>query len=422
VWSYRRHCQISPVLAACAILVVLAAEPHPAAAVPASITASGTDDAARAARAVHRAEAVLEDATVIARAAARRLEAATAAMPAAQKRVAISRGAVAAALAAANTAGRRAQAARTAYTEIAGNYDQAQQRFADARTKVDEIARATYMGSSFARINVLVEATGPADIMDRLSLVDQLMRAQQKDVDTLLDARRVVRTEQDRAGLAKRTAEEAEASAKSKLAAAKQAQGAAVRARQALVRLTLSRAAALRVANSQRSAVLARYRAAKAEEARVQSALRGWAAKSGEGRYGGGKLRMPVSGWKSSDFGQRYDPYYRVWQLHAGTDFAAGGGTPIRAAADGRVIRAGWSGGYGNYTCISHGKINGLGLQTCYGHQSAILVQVGEYVRRGEVIGRVGTTGASTGNHLHFETRFNGVPRNPLNYLPGCLC
>jgi len=116
------------------------------------------------------------------------------------------------------------------------------------------------------------------------------------------------------------------------------------------------------------------------------------------------------------------DPFYRVWQLHAGTDFAAPRGTPIRAAAAGHVIRAGWSDGYGNYTCIDHGRLDGLNFQTCYGHQSAILVGVGEYVRRGEVIGRVGTTGASTGNHLHFETRFNGVPRNPLQYLPNCLC
>jgi murein DD-endopeptidase MepM/ murein hydrolase activator NlpD len=86
------------------------------------------------------------------------------------------------------------------------------------------------------------------------------------------------------------------------------------------------------------------------------------------------------------------------------------------------VIRAGYNGGYGNYTCISHGRLGGEGFSTCYGHQSAIGVHVGEQVRRGEVIGRVGTTGASTGNHLHFETRFNGEPRNPASYLPGCLC
>jgi murein DD-endopeptidase MepM/ murein hydrolase activator NlpD len=165
--------------------------------------------------------------------------------------------------------------------------------------------------------------------------------------------------------------------------------------------------------------VLAKYRAAKAEEQRVVAALQEWEMRhGGVTSYAGGRLLVPVHGWKTSDFGQRYDPYYRVWQLHAGMDIAAPGGTPIHAAAAGRVIRAGYNGGYGNYTCISHGS----GLSTCYGHQSAIGVRVGEYVRRGEVIGRVGTTGASTGYHLHFETRVRGVPKNPVGYLPPCLC
>jgi murein DD-endopeptidase MepM/ murein hydrolase activator NlpD len=396
-------------------LVSLTVAPSPAVA--------DTGDAASAARAVDRASAVLENATDRARAAALRLEAATAAMPAAQRRVATSRGAVAAAITAANTAGRRANAARAAYAQIAGDYDRAQAEFADARDRVDQIAQATYMGSTFSRINVLVEATGPADIMDRLSLVDQLMRTQQQDVDRLIVARREARSAQDRAGLAKREAEDAEAIAQGKLMAAKDAQTAAVRAHQELVHLMVTRQAALRLANAQRSAVLARYQAAVDEEQRIRAALRGYSVKSGgDGRYGGGLLLMPVRGWKSSDFGNRYDPYYRVWQLHAGADFAAPRGSPIHAAAAGHVIRAGWNGGYGNYTCISHGRIGGYGFQTCYGHQSAILVRVGEYVRRGEVIGRVGTTGASTGNHLHFETRFDGVPRNPLRYLPSCLC
>jgi murein DD-endopeptidase MepM/ murein hydrolase activator NlpD len=388
--------------------------------------AADTGSAAdRAARAADRAEAVLENATIIARAAARRLEVANAGLPAAQNKVAVSRGLVSAALTAANTAGRNARAARVAYSSVANSFEHAQGKVAAARGRVDQIAQATYMGSSFSRINVVVDATGPQDMMDRLSLVQQVMRAQKQDVDTLIGARRTARTEQDRAGLAKRAAEYSEQVSQQRLRDAKDAQNAAVRARQALQHLATVRASALRAANSQRSAVLARYREAKAEEQRIQAALRGWDDRNGfsaGSRYAGGKLLMPVEGWKSSDFGWRYDPFYRVWQLHAGADFAAGHGTPIHAAASGRVIKAGWNGGYGNYTCLANGRIQGVPLSTCYGHQSAILVHVGEYVRRGEVIGRVGTTGASTGNHLHFETRFNGVPRNPLPYLPSCLC
>jgi murein DD-endopeptidase MepM/ murein hydrolase activator NlpD len=131
---------------------------------------------------------------------------------------------------------------------------------------------------------------------------------------------------------------------------------------------------------------------------------------------------MPVNGWKSSDFGMRFDPFFRVWQLHAGVDLAAPGGAAIHAAASGRVMRAGYNGGYGNFTCISHGRSSGRGLSTCYAHQSRILVWSGQWVSRGQVIGRVGTTGASTGYHLHFEVRLDGRPSQPLQWLPSCLC
>ncbi|MFI7541697.1 M23 family metallopeptidase [Actinoplanes sp. NPDC049599] len=399
----------------CAAAVVLSA--------PGSGFAAPGDDAKRAGRAVDRAEAILEHATATARNAARRLEAATSALPEAQKRVATSSGLVAAASVQAATARRKADAARASYRVIAGRFAQAQEHVVEARDRVDGIAAASYMGGNFATLNVLVGARGPQDAMDRLGLVDQVMQKQQESVDAYLGARRTARTEQDRAGLAKRAAEDAEREAVARLTAAKDARTAAQRARAAVIRLAQSRRSALIVARSQRSAVLAKYEAAKAEEARIQRALRDWDDKSGDGGdYVGGNLRMPVHGWKSSSFGNRYDPYYRVWQLHAGTDFAAGGGTPIHAAAGGRVSQSGWYGGYGNYTCINHGKRGGRSFSTCYGHQSKILVSDGEYVRRGEVIGRVGTTGASTGYHLHFETRFDGVPRDPLNYLPGCLC
>jgi len=399
----------------CAAAVLLSA--------PGCAFAAPGDDAKRAGRAVDRAEAILEHATATARNAARRLEAATSALPAAQKRVATSSGLVAAASVQAATARRKADAARASYRTIAGQFEQAQEHVVEARDRVDEIAAASYMGGNFATLNVLVGARGPQDAMDRLGLVDQVMQKQQESVDAYLGARRTARTEQDRAGLAKRVAESAEREAVAKLTAAKDAQTAAKQARAAVIRLAQSRRSALIVARSQRAAVLAEYEAAKAEEARIQGALRDWDDKNGGGGdYTGGNLLMPVHGWKSSNFGTRYDPYYRVWQLHAGTDFAAGGGTPIHAAAGGRVVQAGWSGGYGNYTCINHGKRGGRSFSTCYGHQSKILVNDGEYVRRGEVIGRVGTTGASTGFHLHFETRFDGVPKNPLEYLPGCLC
>jgi murein DD-endopeptidase MepM/ murein hydrolase activator NlpD len=98
--------------------------------------------------------------------------------------------------------------------------------------------------------------------------------------------------------------------------------------------------------------------------------------------------------------------------MHEGIDIGVGSGTPIRAAAGGTVIFAGWMGGYGNLTIIDHGN----GLATAYAHQSAFAVGGGA-VSQGTVIGYVGTTGNSTGAHLHFEVRVNGSPVNPLGYL-----
>ena len=116
----------------------------------------------------------------------------------------------------------------------------------------------------------------------------------------------------------------------------------------------------------------------------------------------------PTSGTISSRYGSRWG------RTHKGLDIAASTGTPIKAAASGTVTAAGWNnGGYGNLIVISHGN----GVQTYYGHCSSISVKVGQTVSAGDVIGKVGSTGRSTGPHLHFEIRVNGTAYNPLNYV-----
>jgi murein DD-endopeptidase MepM/ murein hydrolase activator NlpD len=109
----------------------------------------------------------------------------------------------------------------------------------------------------------------------------------------------------------------------------------------------------------------------------------------------------------TSGFGMRWG------RMHEGIDIAAPTGTPIRAADSGSVEIAGYEGGYGNYTCIEHGG----GLATCYAHQNSIGVSVGQTVAQAQIIGTVGSTGHSTGPHLHFEVRVNGQAVDPLGYL-----
>jgi murein DD-endopeptidase MepM/ murein hydrolase activator NlpD len=124
-----------------------------------------------------------------------------------------------------------------------------------------------------------------------------------------------------------------------------------------------------------------------------------------------GGFGQPIPGAAlTSPFGLRNDPLSNGAGFHPGVDFGAGSGTPIHAAAAGVVVTAGDCGGYGNCVVIDHGG----SLATVYGHQSELLVQVGEHVDEGQVIGLVGSTGASTGPHLHFEVRLHGLPIDPL--------
>jgi murein DD-endopeptidase MepM/ murein hydrolase activator NlpD len=134
-----------------------------------------------------------------------------------------------------------------------------------------------------------------------------------------------------------------------------------------------------------------------------------WFEASGIGRESGGMTR-PVPGGVTSGFGMRFHPILNYSRMHQGVDLRASYGTPIIAVSDGRVEFAGWHGGHGNTVELSHGG----GVETLYGHMSRIAVSAGERVRRGAVIGYVGSTGLSTGPHLHFEVHRGGVPVNPL--------
>lgn len=125
----------------------------------------------------------------------------------------------------------------------------------------------------------------------------------------------------------------------------------------------------------------------------------------------------PVAGSITSPFGYRTHPIFHSRIFHSGIDIGAGMGTPIKASNSGKVIMAGWYGGYGKVVIIDHGIVRGQPITTLYGHMSSINVSQGQKVNQGQIIGRVGTTGYSTGPHLHFEVRVKGQPRNPLNFM-----
>ena len=167
-----------------------------------------------------------------------------------------------------------------------------------------------------------------------------------------------------------------------------------------------------------------RKEAAAAAAAAAAAKKKGGSSSSSSGSSAGnlssatltsGTFTWPLPGYtnNSSAYGWRVHPIYGTRKFHKGEDIPAPTGTPIVAAASGTVTTAGWVSGYGNYTVINHGG----GVMTAYGHQSAIHVSVGQRVTAGQTIGLVGSTGNSTGPHLHFEVYVNGSTQNPMSYF-----
>jgi murein DD-endopeptidase MepM/ murein hydrolase activator NlpD len=148
-------------------------------------------------------------------------------------------------------------------------------------------------------------------------------------------------------------------------------------------------------------------------EAELAAARKAAGIAGGEEAGGAGMFSWPVTGTITSPFGWRSNPFGGAPEFHQGLDIAAPTGTTVTAAAGGTVIMAQWYGGYGNYILIDHGG----GYSTGYGHLSAIYVSQGQTVARSQAIGAVGSTGQSTGPHLHFEVRINGKPVDPAPRL-----
>ena len=121
----------------------------------------------------------------------------------------------------------------------------------------------------------------------------------------------------------------------------------------------------------------------------------------------------PVKGWVTSDFGSRSDPYTGDKVMHTGLDISGPYGKEVIAPSDGTVVFAGLEGGYGNVVVVDHG----YGIKTRYGHLASMRVKAGERVKRGQIIAGLGNTGRSTGPHLHYEVRVNGVSENPHKYI-----
>ncbi len=147
----------------------------------------------------------------------------------------------------------------------------------------------------------------------------------------------------------------------------------------------------------------------------LEAMIRKLQSSGNQAQIGTGTYSWPTPGFVkiTSEYGMRYHPILKTRKMHTGIDIGAPSGVSILAADGGKVIYSGWMGGYGQVVVIDHGA----GMSTLYAHQSTLLVSNGASVSKGQVIGKVGSTGWSTGAHLHFEVRVNGTPVNPHSYV-----
>ncbi len=290
---------------------------------------------------------------------------------------------------------------------------QAERDLQKAQASLEQRAVNMYKSGGVTYLEVLLDTHRLTDLITRLDFLsfvveqDSRILRQVKDLRAEVDAQRLDLESQKTvtAQVERRQAEQADALAslvaeqESKLSQVEKARG--------------DKRAVVAKAESDKDAYEKQEAALEAESTSLANELRSLTQGSQPTVRGTGQFIRPVDGRVSSPFGYRIHPIFKVRKMHTGLDMSASMGTPIRAADSGTVIQAGWRGGYGKTVVISHGD----GLATLYAHQSKILVSVGDTVSRGDIIGEVGSTGYSTGPHLHFEVRVNGTPVDPMGYL-----
>jgi murein DD-endopeptidase MepM/ murein hydrolase activator NlpD len=306
---------------------------------------------------------------------------------------------------------------------------------ADTRQRVARFASQLYQDQGMGQLSVALSATTPEDFANRIAMTDTVMDVQHQSLSRLATAQAAATAQEAHIAALRVQVAAAKKAAEGALAKAQTARANAAGAKAKLDALAAQQVAQSRSLEAQKASeqksldnaqkeqarlqavLVARAKAAKAAAARRAAALRKAGKKVPAGpSTPSGFLSRPSDGWISSEFGMRFHPILHYWRLHAGRDFAADCGTPIRAAADGTVISAGWGGGYGNRVMVDHGIVRGVDLVTTYNHMSRYAVH-GGHVRRGQLIGYVGTTGSSTGCHLHFETYEDGIPKDPRRWM-----
>jgi len=381
---------------------------------PAPVRAAGSDDLGSR---MAEARGLLDGATRDELRALSALRSAQAARRELDARVASLDGQISAANGRLVAARAEAEQAEADYRELRARLDALEARATAARQALADYAAQVYRnnGSGAAAIGSVIDSDNPAQVAVGNHYLEGLAGKRDREVDRYQALRKEVERRQrqviekrDQAQEARRAAE-GEVSRLAGLRAEQAKARAAAAAREAQEQSLVAGIQARKAEYQRRVAAL------QAESDAVAAALRArqQQATGSAPSPGSGRLRYPISAPVTSGYGWRVHPVYGTRKLHTGIDFGASYGAAIHAAGSGVVVTAGWMGGYGNAVVIDHGG----GLATLYAHQSRLAVSVGQRVSAGRVIGYVGSTGLSTGPHLHFEVRVAGNPVNPRAYL-----
>jgi murein DD-endopeptidase MepM/ murein hydrolase activator NlpD len=364
-------------------------------------------------------------------ATAARVKVATDALERAESKLPLAR----AALAEATTGARDAQAAAAAAAEqithtraemwhTARRQDALATELIGRRKAVAALARQAYTGGDFSRLGIAFGAQTPEQLTSAMAYLQTVNRSQRSALDGLADAERALDAQrafllelQQRDEAERRAATEAVARANAAVVAAADAQ-------RTVTTLVSERTDALAEARKLKAVVERKLAEQEAESRRLAKviAARIAAARRAAGNLPanlGGVLSLPVIGPITSGYGMRYHPILRRNKLHTGTDFGVPTGTPVRAAADGEVLQVIWSGAYGRRVVVDHGRVGGAYIVTTYNHMSRFAVRKGQRLTRGQILGYSGSTGWSTGPHLHFEVLANGKFIDPMRMLRG---
>ncbi len=286
---------------------------------------------------------------------------------------------------------------------------EAEQDEADQYAAMQNRMQSLYEQGDTYYLELLSESGSFADFLNKLDYIEQLS---QYDNNLLIEYQGVV----EYVSLCKAKLEVEQEVLNETKAAAEAEQ----RAMEELIKEKESEILAFENDIAKKEEIIAAYEAEIAEQTSVIEALEAAVAADradlwGERVYNGGMFCWPAPSYTriSDDYGYRNHPILNVQQFHTGVDMAAPGGTPILAAYDGAVVQAAYNSSMGNYVMIDHGS----GLYTIYMHAQKLMVSAGDEVSRGEQIATVGTTGRSTGNHLHFSVRLNGSYVSPWGYI-----